>query len=197
MRYFIFFLLLIAIVLLYFSGQLISVSKEAEIIVWQESKPLTWEDFKGKPQKRFAAASTHYNIRKYVNKGKQKDSATIEIMAVFFCEQSWKKEKWVNESVLRHEQKHFDIVELYARKLRKLIKDESYLSFDVLEQKSDSLYAMIDKEMDAYQDLYDDETDGSMNGEQQRLWEEKIMDAIHNLNDYAGTSLNVFVKKNN
>jgi hypothetical protein len=32
---------------------------EKEIIIWQENRPLAWDDFQGKPQKRFAAASTH------------------------------------------------------------------------------------------------------------------------------------------
>jgi predicted secreted Zn-dependent protease len=96
--------------------------------------------------------------------------------------------------VLRHEQKHFDIVELYARKLRKLINANNYSSAIELTIKSDSLYAIIDKEMDVYQDKYDDETDGSMNGEQQRAWEKKITNEISELEAYKNKSSIIYLQ---
>jgi hypothetical protein len=166
---------------------------EKEIIIWQENRPLAWDDFQGKPQKRFAAASTHYDIQKIIDVQKG-DSIAITIQAVFFCKKSWKKESWISESVLRHEQKHFDIVELYARKLRKLINANNYSSAIELTIKSDSLYAIIDKEMDVYQDKYDDETDGSMNGEQQRAWEKKITNEISELEAYKNKSSIIYLQ---
>jgi hypothetical protein len=161
---------------------------EDEIIVWQENRPLTWGDFKGKPAKRFSAASTNYDIIKTVQ-AVNSDSAKATIQAIFFCKKSWKKESWIDSTILVHEQKHFDIVELYARKLRKLLLENKYTSEADLKAKSDSLYAIIDKEMDVYQDKYDDETDGSMNGEQQRVWCKKIINEVRALDKYAGTSL--------
>ena len=98
---------------------------------------------------------------------------------------------WVNESVLAHEQKHFDIDELYARKLRKQVKENTYTSYSNLKTKSDSLYNVIDKEMDIFQDKYDEETDGSMNGDKQREWNKKVMDEIHALSLYKNTTFTV------
>ncbi len=113
----------------------------------------------------------------------------------FFCKKSWKKESWISESVLRHEQKHFDIVELYSRKLRKQVQENHYSSDNELIAKSDSLYAINDKAMDVYQDKYDDETDGSMNGEQQRAWEKKIMNEINELDAYKNKSFVIHLRK--
>lgn len=161
-----------------------------DIILWDESRMLTWDDFKGKPEKRFAAASTSYDIIKTVNKGAAK-TVFVKIEAMFFCESSWKKKSWVNQQVLEHEQKHFDIVELYARKLRKLIKQGTYTSLANVETKADAFYKIIDKEMDKYHDLYDEETDGSMNGDKQREWQTKIMKEIKVLDAYKETTLQI------
>ncbi|MBL7910468.1 MAG: DUF922 domain-containing protein [Bacteroidia bacterium] len=158
---------------------------EKEKISWKLERPLTWDDFKGKPEKRFAAASTSYDILKEVTKN------SVEIKAVFFTQSSWKKTSWINDQVLAHEQKHFDIVELYARKLRKQIKETKFTSYEDLKSKVETLYDANDKAMDKYQDLYDEETDGSMNGDKQREWEAKIMKEIKALDAYKETVLQI------
>lgn len=163
--------------------------KSNDFLLWQDNRPLTWEDFKGKPEKRFAAASTSYDILKDIEK--KQAGTTVKIRAVFFHYSSWKKKEWINESVLIHEQKHFDIVELYARKLRKLISEIKYTSQQDLETKIDSLYKLNDKAMDEYQDLYDEETDGSMNGDKQREWNKKIIDEIKKLDNFKSIELSL------
>ena len=167
---------------------------EKDIIVWNKDRLLTWDDFKGKPAKRFAVASTNYDIIKTIDPING-DTTKVITRAVFYCNKSWKKKSWIDETVLAHEQRHFDIVELYARKLRKLIRHHNYSSVSELKSKSDSLYAIIDKEMDVYQDKYDTETEGSMNGDQQRIWNEKIENQITELNKYADTLYLVLLNK--
>jgi hypothetical protein len=164
-------------------------NNEKEVILWRLDRPLTWDDFKGTPEKRFAAASTSYDILKEVNKN------SVEIKAVFFTQSSWKKKSWINDEVLAHEQKHFDIVELYARKLRKQIKETKFTSFEDLKSKMETLYDVNDKAMDKYQDLYDEETDGSMNGDKQREWQAKIMKEIKALDAYKETTLQINFSK--
>ncbi|MBP7807903.1 MAG: hypothetical protein KA163_01290 [Bacteroidia bacterium] len=162
---------------------------EKDVLVWDETRLLTWDDFRGKPAKRMSAASTYYDIFKTTEEKNGK--AEINIEAVFFCNKSWKKVSWINQQVLEHEQKHFDIVELYARKLRKLISETKYSSYANFKMVSDSLYAVIDKEMDVYQDKYDDETDASMNGDKQREWNKKIPIEIKALSLYKNSTFTV------
>jgi hypothetical protein len=164
-----------------------------DILVWDQDRLLTWDDFRGKPQRRFAAASTHYDM--YKTTEEKGNKAEVKVEAVFLCNKSWKKLNWCSPSVLAHEQKHFDIDELYARKLRKLIKEEKYSSYEKLKTISDSLYNVIDKEMDVYQDKYDDETDGSMNGDKQREWQKKINAEIEALSAYKNTNFTVSISK--
>lgn len=182
------------LVLIYPLSLLFSASEQAykndnDVIVWQESRLLTWNDFKGKPAKRFAAASTNYDILKSIE-FTNNTTTLIDIKAVFYCKKSWKKEQWIDATVLIHEQKHFDIVELYARKMRKLIQENNYSQLNIKE-KTDSLYAIIDKEMDVYQDLYDDETNGSMNSAKQKEWNQKVINEINDLNAFKNTTVNI------
>lgn len=168
----------------------ISFRSDDDVIIWSADRPLTWHDFKGKPEPRFAAATTSYDILKTVTK-KGASSSEIKIAAVFFKKSSWKKVQWINDDVLAHEQKHFDIVELFARKLRKAVTLSKFKSHADLETKLNALYDSNDKEMDAYQDLYDEETDGSMNGDQQRAWQKKILKELKELDDYKSIAVTV------
>ncbi len=171
-----------------------SLPEKPQTILWDENRPLTWDDFRGKSEPRFAGASTHYDIIKTLT-NTNSNSATVNIEAIFFCKKSWKKKLWISESLLAHEQKHYDVVELFSRKLRKLLQENSYVSFSQLESKSDSLYKIIDKEMDVFQDDYDDGSNGSMDGNGQRAWNKKIMEGIHELDLFKNTAVLITYKK--
>jgi hypothetical protein len=157
-------------------------------ILWTEGKPLTWHDFQGKPEPRFAAASTVYDIILHIA-GNMDKKVIVYVNSIFFKEKSWKKKNWINDEVLAHEQKHFDIVELFARKLRKTLSELKGLKKEEVEAKVYALYDVNDKAMDVYQDLYDEETDGSMNGEKQREWQKKILKEIAELDAYKSNEV--------
>ncbi|MBK9285283.1 MAG: DUF922 domain-containing protein [Sphingobacteriaceae bacterium] len=158
-------------------------AQKKDTILWVESERLTWNDFQGEPEARFAVASTAYDILLNIQQINQYTMVRVE--AVFFKKKSWKKKKWISTEVLNHEQLHFDIVELYARKLRKKIAGLKIKKFEQLKNTIQQLYEENDEEMDRFQDLYDEETDGSMNGEKQREWELKIAKELKLYQQYA------------
>jgi hypothetical protein len=170
------FLLLLAALSLSLTG-----GKE-DVITWKADRKLTWEDYRGKPQKRFAAASTVYSLGRYVYARDGKVYALVE--AYFYCKDSWKKVDWINDEVLAHEQKHFDLVELFARRMRKQLTGMVFTGLKDAAKKVEALYKLTDKELDAWQDKYDDESDGSMNGEGQRKWNRKIEAELQDLSNY-------------
>jgi hypothetical protein len=172
---------------------LCSFQSEKDRLVWNESRLLSWNDFNGKPEKRFAAASTHYDILKHT--AREGNKAVVTIEAVFFKNMSWKKMNWVNDEVLTHEQKHFDIVELYARKLRKAVFETHYTDYNDLLSKLEMLYDRNDKEMDKYQDLYDEESDGSMNGEKQREWNKRVIQELENYRKFKDAVVTVYISQ--
>jgi len=167
--------------------------QESDTLVWNEKRPLHWNDFRGEPEKRFAVASTTYDIKKSAAQINS-HSAFVKIEAIFYCKRSWKKERWISNEVLMHEQKHFDIVEIYARKFRRMILAKHYGSFKELQMAIDDFYPEIDKALDKYQDEYDDKTDSSMNGAKQREWEEKLMKELHSLDEYSAPAFTVVFK---
>ena len=172
---------------------MLSFQNKKDILIWEEGKLLTWDDFRGKTEKRWSAASTHYDtFKNLTDKGSK---AEVEILAIFYCKKSWKRMSWCNDGVLAHEQKHFDIVELYARKLRKQIIERKYSSYANLKSVSDSLYDVMDKDMDSFQDKYDDETDASMNGAKQREWNKMLMGQIQSLSLYKNTTFTLSFSK--
>jgi hypothetical protein len=119
----------------------------SQIIEWKSARPLVWEDYQKKHTPLATdglwAAKTVYkveieplnvavdandNIRNYKE---------LTVVAQFFPSKSWVIER--NDILLNHEQLHFDIAELYARKMR--------YEFSKL-QKSNV------RRMDDYQEVY-------------------------------------------
>jgi hypothetical protein len=158
-----------------------------EAMVWQKNRKLTWGDYQGKRQKRFAAASTVYSMYRNVSKTSS-GNIIASVKALFWPKDSWKS-NWIDDALLAHEQKHFDIVELYARKLRKQLSEIKVHSEEDAQQKLDSLDKIIDAEMDAFQDKYDDETNFSMAHDAQMSWIKKIDAAIDSLSTYQNTEV--------
>ena len=92
----------------------------ADILIWNKSKLLTWENFKGTPDtfSKYAAV-TNCNIE--TNFRAKKDTLFIRAVSYMQSSLSWVKIKSKNANLLKHEQVHFDISELYIRKLRQTI----------------------------------------------------------------------------
>lgn len=86
-------------------------------------------------------------------------------------QQSWTKDSVLtNEATLRHEQFHFNITELHARKLNDIIKENPGKSEHYYKRK----LAGLNFDLWEMQKKYDNETDHSLAMEQQDRWEYRI-----------------------
>jgi predicted secreted Zn-dependent protease len=112
------------------------------------------------------------------------------VIAVFYPNDSWKRKK--KKGVLVHEQRHFDIVELFARKLRKQIQSGTYKDYNDLVEKIERYYDQTDRELDAYQDKYDRMTNHSRNSRRQAKWNSKVEMELDGLSDYKTNTFDVF-----
>ena len=93
-----------------------------DIIWWDKDRPLAWDDFKAHPPKhpkRFAAV-TSCAIYIDVN-DRSPDSAIIDVKSLFRTNRSWKRSKHYKPYLLKHEQSHFDIAEVYALRMKQAI----------------------------------------------------------------------------
>lgn len=153
-----------------------------DYIKWNESRKLTWDDFKAPPQKignTAAMTTTHLGFSYNVKNG----SVSYLIDCRFEKNKSWGLVK--NDWILKHEQGHFDIAEIFARKLYKAINEYQFnkMSF---QKDLDAIYRSIVSEKEKFQQQYDDETDYSCNKPNQEDWFKKIEKALKEHKSWAG-----------
>lgn len=88
---------------------------------WNFDVPLQWSDFSGKPDSpdtEFAAA-TYAGLELDVAEVNLSGRVTFKVRAVFDSQRSWAHPDRKDDHVLAHEQLHFDITEIYARRLER------------------------------------------------------------------------------
>ena len=153
-----------------------------DYIKWQEDRRLTWEDFKAAPLKlgnTAAMTTTHLGFSYNVTNGK----VTYKIDCRFEKNKSWGLVK--NDWILRHEQGHFDIAEIFARKLNRSINEYPF-NRSSFQKDLDVIYKSVVDEKEKFQQLYDDETDYSRNKTNQEEWFKKIESELKQNKTWAG-----------
>lgn len=154
-------------------------SQNEETIPWSADRKLQWSDFKGSYFKtEWAAAITatgiSYTFLTREQNGQQ--FLEIEVKCEFFPQKSWYRPELCDIVILSHEQLHFDIAELYARKFRKRLA-ESIFTDNVMEEVRD-IYKQTLKELTIFQNKYDRETDFSKDLQKQSLWNRSIAEEL-------------------
>lgn len=161
---------------------LVSGASDAQnVLAWDSAAKLTWADFQGKVDvaSSFSASTVSgINYKFQLNSDGYSDS----IVAVFYRAESWVRFR--NDDGLAHEQGHFDITEIFARKLRKRIR-EFIPKRGSLSQQLKQLYDEVEADREATESLYDEETKHSADGERQAYWKEKIRDQLKELEEYG------------
>lgn len=150
-----------------------------EGVPWNSNIRLTWADFKGKvPPAAVPAATTASGISYTYSANLLHHEVHLdyEVNAYFYPNESWYRPALCNENTLSHEQLHFDISELFARKMRDRL-DRTSFSDDV-KAEIRKIYKEILEELQDYQEQYDWETNFSRNREKQAEWNQKIAKAL-------------------
>lgn len=161
-----------------------------DTIKWSPETLLTWDDFKGEPgSDEFGAVSSvgHCWNVDFLGLGNV-DFVEVTVQAYFMKSKSWRHPEKCTDVLLAHEQLHFDIAELYARKLRKRLTEElEYGSQQEVNARVLQIVDEVEREREATQDLYDAESDHSRDEEGQAKWVEKIALELQELEDYTDT----------
>lgn len=181
------YLILAGLMSLFIAGS----GSESEIH-WDE-KRLGWTDFKSVRSNGSSFKAQTYSGIRYTLREKN-GGVFVDVVAYFVPEESWVVKGSETPYLLRHEQLHFDITELYARKLRKEL--EPIQGTSSAEFRSNRLYRVagmahdrLYDEMVAVQEAYDEETDHSLRRKAQEEWDRKINAWLAELDDYrSGTS---------
>lgn len=144
--------------------------EDAENIPWLFERRLHWDDFHSEPQKQgdaVASTSTSLGISYQVEEGQ----LSYSITCTFSKQKSWGMLR--TDYILAHEQGHFDITEIFARKLYKAMQEYSY-NRKSYKQDINNIYKQIVREKEAMQASYDGQSDHSRNRKLQYEWMDKI-----------------------
>jgi len=131
-------------------------SQEYETIAWSPEKKLAWQDFKGKATSNDRAAATTASGISYQfsTSGSNGEIELDYLVSTFFYpNKSWYQPSLCDSLILSHEQLHFDISELYARKMRNRLASSSFTQNVKAEVKQ--IYKEVLEELEEFQNLYD------------------------------------------
>ncbi len=154
-------------------------AQEDGAIPWDADRKLSWADFRATPpENEWAAATTASGISYEFSAIENGEGYDLEfhVGAHFYPEKSWYQPRLCNSTVLSHEQLHFDISELFARKMTGIMSATRFTKNARAEVKA--IYRQILKEMAEFQSRYDQETDYSMNHDAQLAWGKKVEAAL-------------------
>jgi len=171
-----------SLILLFIPLFVFAQDKNEELIDWNSGHRLAWNDYKGAPDPNSDAAATttsylgiEYNLTN--------NKVTYKIACRFSKNKSWGLYK--TDHILGHEQGHFDITEIFARKLNKET-GEYVFNKNSYQRDLQKIYNDIVREKEILQNQYDKETDFSRNKEKQAEWLKMIKEMLKDLEDYAG-----------
>lgn len=157
------------------------------VIEWNASRKLTWEDFSGTPSGDLMhhAAVTNCGFGYSSNKVTAFKKPVLTVTNVFNPNLSWVQPSQINRrQLLEHEQLHFDIAELYARRLRKEFST-SRITYTNLKRKTESIFDKVYQDYLKRQEAYEKETDYSLNTQNQLEWRRTIDAELTDLNIYS------------
>jgi hypothetical protein len=144
---------------------------------WSAARRLAWSDFQGDPPATGAeGARTAYAL--YYAWSCRGQAFEFRAVAGFRPRQSWVKPVVLNDtaqrrSVLGHEQTHFDLVEVHARRMR---RDFARLTGPCRKTDAEltALAQRLVQEEKAEQRRYDDETNHGLAADPQAAWTAEV-----------------------
>jgi hypothetical protein len=158
-----------------------------DAVAWSGARRLRWSDFASSaPKAGDEGALTAYSIFY----GVRCVGETFEFRAVagFLPHDSWVRpdvvaDRAVSERTLRHEQTHFDLTEVFARRLRKAFSD-LYEPCRRADTDLDALASRYIRAERTEQQRYDEETHHGLVAAQQSTWDRKTAADLASLGKY-------------
>ena len=153
----------------------------ADSICWTSGVKLKWSDFLAEPD----TTTQWYAICPAAIKaqGFWDGLPNFDVSNCFMKKIAWTRDT-TSIKGLEHEQLHFDIAEIHARRMRKAVdslRNEGIKTFDPYSQIVQALLARRNK----IDSLYDKESEHSINIVAQDRWKEEIENELKQLEDYA------------
>lgn len=128
----------------------------------------------------------HYYVKPKSNGAPSQ--VNFSVRTILAQEGTWMKAGLVKDtSLLRHEQTHFDLAELYARKITKAIAEKK-ASKNIKEELL-NITSLFGAELEKQQKLYDEQTEHGLKKQEQAAWQEFITQELEKHEAYASKKI--------
>lgn len=154
--------------------------EDEEMIPWSDGRRLNWNDFKCAPIRNteaVALTSTSLGISYKVKDGR----FIYDISCSFSKRHSWGLLK--TDYILAHEQAHFDITEIFARRLHQQLQQYRF-NGSSFKHDINRIYQKVVREKETFQEQYDGQTDHSRKKIKQEEWLAHIAVLLENTMPY-------------
>jgi hypothetical protein len=153
-----------------------SFAQDNSFIDWKANQKLIWDDFRQRPDPSSPNAALTSSVIRYDFSYNSAAGLIFHIRCQFDKNTSWARVK--TDYILSHEQGHFDITEIYARRLFKAFKDYPATPSADIKKDINKIYVDIMHQLQARQADYDKETSSSLNKPEQEEWLKKISEEL-------------------
>jgi hypothetical protein len=155
-------------------------------LAWAQHQTLGWDDFKGRARRTTGEPSAVTDTGFRVQLECREDALDIRVAAEFYPSSSWVKAARKSAELLRHEQGHFDITELYARKMRKAVREARIGCEDdrKAEAEGKRIFDGLDREWEKAEKEYDAETKDGTDLRKQQEASGRIGKGLEELNAF-------------
>ena len=159
-----------------------------EVIVWSTTRKVDWKDFKAKPEGG-ALGGARIAISHTYSIGCRDGVLHARVQAVMVPAMSWVTYRIQASGLaslvgLRHEQLHFDLAEVYARRVRKLLRELP----NPCSHTDDELNAMAERVIKEHWDQqrrYEVQTEHGQVERQQTDWDRRITAQLEDLRAFS------------
>lgn len=166
----------------------IHTNAQHDIINWNENVRLSYDDFKGPvPGNKLEQKAITFSVIE-IKFDQSAESVKVNVLSYFQRDLSWMRNDWKNDYTLRHEQGHFDITELHARKVRKKLEGMK-ISRKNGDKKVNKVCQKLIKQHHKAQVKYDKATSFSIREKNQKEWSAKIAKDLKKLDAYKNSTI--------
>ena len=158
-------------------------------IPWKAGRLLVWDDFKGAVPSNApdsVVAVTNSGIGIQTNTVTTNSAVKVYVYNSFETSLSWVRPGEQKHAVLVHEQGHFDLCELYTRKMRQRFAAAN-ITFKNLQDVNRDIYNSTMKEYIQRQSDYEDATQHGMIETVQQEWTGTIAKELAEMDSWAGS----------
>jgi hypothetical protein len=156
------------------------VSRTARSLEWNEFYELTWSDFEG-TRTSDAIGDAGTVVRIEAKPFRNGSKIHYRVTALFIRSKSWVSDP--SNSLLKHERLHFDLAELYARKIRKRVDELNRQNVKSIKVYNAAVKELLE-ESNIEDRRYDIETLHGAMVKKQAAWERRVGEELALLDEY-------------